>query len=76
MVPNSGAESDTEMYSSPVFFEIRFQPAPTSKPILARHDSVVGLALLRLAAVGDKGDRRRDVQGGQRAFQVAVLLLV
>ncbi len=34
MVPNSGAESETEMYSSPVFFEIRFHPAPSSKPFL------------------------------------------
>src|SRR3546814_813225 len=34
MVPNSGAESDTDTYSAPVFCEKRFQPAPSSKPFL------------------------------------------
>ena len=28
------AESETEIYSSPVLLEIRFQPAPSSKPFL------------------------------------------
>src|SRR3546814_15363088 len=52
MVPNSGAESDTDTYSAPVFCENRFQPAPSSKPFLRLTTRKSGSLSFALRALG------------------------
>jgi len=80
MVPNSGAERETETYSFPVLFETRFQPAPSSKPFLrlimrksgslsfalrALGTSAIGAVTLRVARVPSR--RRRPSGSGSRS---------
>src|SRR3546814_10160707 len=42
--------------------------------VLAADDAIIGFGFLGLAGVGDDGDRRRNGEGGERAFEAAVVL--
>ncbi len=53
------------MYSSLLAFEMRFQPPPSSETVLTADDPVVGLVVLRLAAILHQRDRGGDVEGGE-----------